>query len=97
MFFLEGLMQTLPTPAKPDGGAHPTPLRARSPRLSELQLDLGSSGCFSLTLIRAVTENGPWATDPSSFSPSELHRNRHRHLAWARAIKVQRSPQKKWE
>ncbi len=23
MFFLEGLMQTLPTPAKPDGGAPP--------------------------------------------------------------------------
>ncbi len=32
MFFLEGLLQTSPTPAEPDGGA-PTQLRfARAPR-----------------------------------------------------------------
>ncbi len=42
MFFLEGLLQTLPHAGEAGRwGPHPTPLRARSLRRSELQPDFG--------------------------------------------------------
>ncbi len=41
MFFLEGLMQTLPTPAKPDGGAPPNSASRALPALERTSTGLG--------------------------------------------------------